>query len=612
MGKHDKAAKQAAKQAKSAAKATAEAKNVGKKPNTTTASQDQPDATTIAAAAQAAAAVSQSNAADRVVDASAAAPESSTGDAVEASSSTPVAPSSPAAAPSSPVVPPTASANEAARRASKPKQARSNPTGPVVVERPRKPRKQPATPLPITKSLAEAVNQAANNACFGARFTHLKIGEHIQYCYGMHMIGSDLNVCAIRCRTSFRHIAMMFNFERGWVRAILKKSPYIFFIECPGSYPLLICAGFNDAPVEGGVGIGADGVPNNRCAQSREAVLSRIVTVFRQARLVTLDVPFPTESALRTPCEVYGTAPAMAAVEKCLKDEGREHAIRRHRAEVPGRGMVSSIAARFTRSATAHASAPTQDPLLPYLPSWYQRKNSYIDGLVRATVHLTDAQIGFYRDSPGLVVMPVAHVIDYDAAREERQLTVRFKGKIDVDAFHTIVVDKLCRNPEYEALASYVTYGTLCVTINKPLSRSTLRSMTTMLSKETTDLAGSWFVVPNSDKLPSAWEQKVASLPRTSFLPDEPIQQEPLVRRTVAVSAPVDPTFLAAIAKRLGFTLISARECDFSVTPLRFVGEWPTVEQARAMEGEDNAIRIQNGGFNFVLEVLAPLDEQRV
>ena len=119
--------------------------------------------------------------------------------------------------------------------------------------------------------------------------------------------------------------------------------------------------------------------------------------------------------------------------------------------------------------------------------------------------------------------------------------------------------------------------------------------------------------MPNSDKLPSEWEQKVAALPRTSFLPNEPIvQQEALVRRTVAISTPVDPTFLAAIAKELGFTLIAARDCDFSVVPLRFVGEWPTVEQARTMEGEANARRLQIGDFSFVLEVLSPLDEQRV
>ena len=193
------------------------------------------------------------------------------------------------------------------------------------------------------------------------------------------------------------------------------------------------------------------------------------------------------------------------------------------------------------------------------------------------------------------------------------RLAVRFAGNIDVAVFHNIVVEKLCRNPDYQALASYVTYNTLCVTVNKPLSRSTLHKMQQMLSKETTDVKGSWHVVPDSDKLPSAWEQKVAALPRMSFIPHERVvQQDALVRRTVAVSAPVDPVVMALVAKQLGFVLVAARDCDFSVAPLRFVGEWPTVEKAKEVEGEENAVQIQIGDYSFVLEVLSPLDEQRV
>jgi hypothetical protein len=572
--------------------------NVGKT-NATSDRQDTP-AAAVAAAEQVVAAVTNSLSADRVQDAPA-------NPAPEHGVATTPRDASPDAAT------PTAPAAEDASRARTPQAPKPN----VVVERKKasKPR-SPPTPLPITKSLANAINLAAHNTkrsgapgAFAWSPSLLQVGGNIPYCYGMQMLSSEHNICAIRCRTSFRHAEKMYNFERGWTRPIINASPHIFFVECPGSNPLVICAGFKDSPVQGGVGVGANGVASNRNEKSREAVLSRIITVSRPALQVTLNVAFPEESTKRTPCEVHGTAAAMAALEKCIEEEGREHAHRRHRAEAPGQGMVSSITARFR----GNSATPPQDPTLPYHPGWYKSKNCYIDGLVRATVHLTDAQMQHFRNTPGLLIMPVRHVIEYDEKVDERQLTIRFKGNIDVGVFHNIVVEKLCRNAEYEAFASYVTYATLCVTLNKPVSRATLRAIVSMLKKETTDLSGSWFLMPNSDKLPSEWEQKAAALPRTRFLPNEPIvQQEALVRRTVAISTPVDPAFLAAIAKELGFTLVAARECDFSVTPLRFVGEWPTVEQAKKMEGEDNARRIQVGDFNFVLEVLSPLDEQRV
>ena len=477
-----------------------------------------------------------------------------------------------------------------ARSASAPDQRRRTSTPKVVVEG-KSPNKRESQPLPVTTSLAAAIPELVK-------------GTNIPYCTNMKVTESGLKICAIRCRTSFRHKRAMYNHERGWVRVVLQAAVRIYFVECAGSFPLLICI-FGDAPVVGGVGIGADNVPSNRSAKSREAVLERTLTVTRPVRnTLNLDITIPTDAkSNRTLCELYGTAAAMVDVQKYLDNLGEEHAIRRHRQEV--QGFVGALASRLTGS--------NKDQLLPFQPNWYQSKRCFINGLVRATVQLTDAEIENIRKTPGLVVMPLSHVINYDEKLEERQLAVRFAGNIDVDVFHRIIVEKLCRNPDYQALASYVTYNTLCVTVNKPVSRSTLHKMHQLLSKETTDVRGSWHIVPDTDKLPSAWEQKVAALPRMSFIPNERVvQQDVLVRRTVAVSAPVDAVVMALVAKQLGFALVTARDCDFSVAPLRFVGEWPTVEKAKEVEGEENAVQIQIGDYSFVLEVLSPLDEQRV
>jgi hypothetical protein len=489
---------------------------------------------------------------------------------------------------SSPAVSQRASVARSATSASD--QRRRTPAPKVVVEG-KSPNKRESQPLPVTTSLAAAIPELVK-------------GTNITFCTNMKVTESGLKVCAIRCRTSFRHKRSMYNHERGWVRVVLQAAIRIYFVECAGSFPLLICF-FGDAPIVGGVGIGADNVPSNRSAKSREAVLERILTVTRPVRnTLNLDITIPTEAkSNRTVCELYGTAPAMADVQKYLDNLGEEHAIRRHRQEV--QGFVGALASRLTGS--------NKDQLLPFHPNWYQSKRCIINGLVRATVHLTDTEIENIRKTSGLVVMPLTHVINFDEKLEERQLAVRFAGNIDVNAFHSIIVEKLCRNPDYQALASYVTYNTLCVTVNKPVSRATLHKMHQMLSKETTDVRGSWHIIPDTDKLPSAWEQKVAALPRMSFIPNERVvQQEVVVRRTVAVSAPVDPVVMALVAKQLGFALVTARDCDFSVAPLRFVGEWPTVEKAKEVEGEENAVQIQIGDYSFVLEVLSPLDEQRV
>lgn len=569
MGKGNKADKAPDKAAGKASRA--KATEVGKSNTKSTESRQQDE--TVSAAAQAVAAVASATAAANAA-------------ADETVNDAPAPQQSPLAGPESPAisqrVPAHPTASEQRRRTSK--------SSKVVVEG-KSPNKRESQPLPVTTSLAAMVPELVK-------------GTTIPFCTNMKVTESDIKVCAIRCRTSFRHKRAMYNHERGWVRFVLQAAVRIYFVECPGSFPLLICF-FGDAPIVGGVGIGADNVPSTRSAKSREAVLERTLTVSRPVRnTISLNITIPADAnSNRTMCELYGFASAMADVQKYLGNLGDEHATRRHRQE--GQGFVGAITSRLTGS--------TKDQLLPFQPNWYQSKNCYINGLVRATVQLTDTEIENIRKTPGLVVMPLTHVIDYDDKLEERQLAVRFAGNIDVTVFHNIVVEKLCRNPEYQALASYVTYNTLCVTVNKPLSRSTLHKMQQMLSKETTDLNGSWHVVPDSDKLPSAWEQKIATLPRMSFIPHERVvQQDALVRRTVAVSAPVDPVVMALVAKQLGFVLVTARDCDFSVAPLRFVGEWPTVEKAKDMEGEDNATQIQIGDYNFVLEVLSPLDEQRV
>jgi hypothetical protein len=153
---------------------------------------------------------------------------------------------------------------------------RRTPKPKAVVEG-KSPNKRESQPLPVTTSLA-------------AMIPELVKGTNIPYCTNMKVTESEVKVCAIRCRTSFRHKRAMYNHERGWVRFVLQAAVRIYFVECPGSFPLLICF-FGDAPIVGGVGIGADNMPSNRSAKSREAVLERILAVSRPVRNTLITIP---------------------------------------------------------------------------------------------------------------------------------------------------------------------------------------------------------------------------------------------------------------------------------------------------------------------------------
>ena len=472
----------------------------------------------------------------------------------------------------------TASVKELERRKKK--------SGKVVVDKPKQPARVPPLPLQTARyaSRIPDVLQAEDGS--------LKF-ETIDWGFGQKVLDSDRDIVAIRCRKGFVNAKAMYNNERGWVREILNCSPVIKFIHDCGSYPLIIAQGFKSDRVNNkGVGITNNNVMVNGTTRSR--TLDRISTCSIPAkRRVIQNLEFDqaleksTEAQL-IQCDVY--APQTQMSELALK--------MRHHAQA-NNGKLARVKGWLS-------GAQDEDAC----PDHFHAKRSYIDGLDHAIVHITQAQKNEFESMPLVLIIPSVDVVDNKV--EDHQIVVRYKNNISVAEFHA-AVDK-CVAKKHAANCTYVTYKTAIVTLKAKVDRPKIAELLKDLASGSSTAKAAWHIVPHTDSIPSPQEAKLTNAKRTVWGKGESPPSEPQPvrhRRYMGIDGPCDKHILAAIVKTLGFTLLTQVNAAHMDTPLRWMVEFDTLEEATAMEGAENAVEVElPSGKKIILEVMPPSTRQ--
>ena len=494
------------------------------------------------------------------------------------------------------------------------------------------PRKDRRPPLPLDTEkyltrIPDVLKDAEGNVIY----------KTIGWAFGHKVLESQADIVAIRCRKGFKSFKAMYNNERGWVRDILNKSPVIKFIHEVGSYPLIIAQGFNTNRVNtSGIGITnvnmtngnvrqetlikfihevgsypliiAQGFNTNRVNTSgigitnvnmtngnvRQETLGRIRTVaLRTDRRVVMptlefDMELENEVAKLIECEVFATKQGMG----CLKNTMQQNA-------------AQSTAGAIYGAVKGWVKGQSEDP------KHFHSKKCYIDGLGHAIVELTPEQKTSVSKMPGVLIMPQADIIDDKA--EAKQLTIRCTNTdISVEDFHA-VIDK-CVAKKHNADVTYVTYKSVIVTLPTKVDRPVIAELLKELGAGSKLAKAAWKIVPHSDNIPSPQETKLTKATRTIWNKNEKAPETPppvMHRRYVEIDHPCPEKVLFAVAKHLKFTLLSAVTADYADAPLRYVGEWETMEAAKAMEGVVQEVELPSGR-KIILVVKPPIVTRQV
>ena len=435
---------------------------------------------------------------------------------------------------------------------------------------PKKKDRTPPKPLdtePYLDRIPDVLKDAEGNVIY----------KTIGWAHAHKVLESPADIVAIRCRKGFKSFKAMYNNERGWVRAILNKSPVIKFIHEVGKYPLIIAQGFNTNRVNtSGIGITNVNMINGNV---RQETLGRIHTValrlHQRVVVATMDFDMTLEAdaAKLIDCEVFATKQGMG----CLKSTMQNHA------------------AQSTAGAVYGAVKGWLKPGQSEDPKNFHSKKCYVDGLSYAVVELTPEQKATVSKMPGVLIMSQADVIDDKA--EEKQLTIRCTdNNISVEDFHA-VIDK-CVAKKHNADVTYVTYKTVIVTLPTKVDRPVIAELLKELGAGSKIAKAAWKIVPHSDNIPSPQETKLTKATRTIWNKNEKAPETPppvLHRRYVEIDHPCPEKVLFAVAKYLKFTLLSAVTADYADAPLRYIGEWQTMEEAKAMEGVVKEVELPSG-----------------
>ena len=449
------------------------------------------------------------------------------------------------------------------------------------------PRKDRRPPLPLDTEkyltrIPDVLKDAEGNVIY----------KTIGWAFGHKVLESQADIVAIRCRKGFKSFKAMYNNERGWVRDILNKSPVIKFIHEVGSYPLIIAQGFNTNRVNtSGIGITNVNMTNGNV---RQETLGRIRTVaLRTDRRVVMptlefDMELENEVAKLIECEVFATKQGMG----CLKNTMQQNA-------------AQSTAGAIYGAVKGWVKGQSEDP------KHFHSKKCYIDGLGHAIVELTPEQKTSVSKMPGVLIMPQADIIDDKA--EAKQLTIRCTNTdISVEDFHA-VIDK-CVAKKHNADVTYVTYKSVIVTLPTKVDRPVIAELLKELGAGSKLAKAAWKIVPHSDNIPSPQETKLTKATRTIWNKNEKAPETPppvMHRRYVEIDHPCPEKVLFAVAKHLKFTLLSAVTADYADAPLRYVGEWETMEAAKAMEGVVQEVELPSGR-KIILVVKPPIVTRQV
>ena len=387
----------------------------------------------------------------------------------------------------------------------------------------------------------------------------------------------------------------MYNNERGWVREIINNSPVIKFIAETGSYPLIIAQGFITNRVQQGVGITSDNyiINGTQRAQTLARVESIALQPVKRSVIPTMqfdmaDMKLEEDAAKLIQCEVYATEKAMSALAMKMRHHDQS--------------MAASMYDKVKGLWKGHA-----------IPDHFKEKKSYIDGLYHAIVQVTEAQKEEFEKMSQVLIMPTIDIIDNKL--EENQLTIRCKDKnITVEQFHAVMDTWVAK--KHKASVTYVTYKTAIVTLKSQVDRPVIADLIKDLGTGSKTAKATWKIVPHSDNIPSPQETKLTKATRTIWSKDEKPPETPppvLHRRYVYIDRPCPELVLKRVAEILGFTLISPAEAAWLDAPLRFIGEWKTLEEAKAMEGAENVQEVElPSGRTIILEVQPPSVTRRV
>ena len=414
---------------------------------------------------------------------------------------------------------------------------------------------------------------------------------------------SSSDSCVIRCRAGFSHIRLVHNHERAWVRMLLDISPIIYFIECVGSHPVLVCAGYKSEPIQGGIGMEESGRTLPTKGRTQTVDRTKVVP-FPTKRSIKLRVDEADEASTRRPHTLYGTGDAISKASQRIRqiEEGLMSTASAAKPTITSR-MVSY--ANVWRSSNAGAPEPVR-------PSLLTEKKSYIEGLEHVVAKLTDAEVAellMYKD---VVVMPTAHVEEYDEEREKHMLTIRAKEKTTTVAGFHAAVSKLVRHDHLQAFCTYQTYNCVAVTFKQKVS-SKLMSTINKFFREETKGATSVFLRPHSEDVESFFETNLHEVKRTVFKGAAPPSPPPptAVRRIIGTSCAVSENAIAAIAESLKCDIVAPQDAEYNLTPLRFVGEWASQGELDEVLKEGETVSFTLGSRHVIAEIM-PVPKPRM
>lgn len=414
---------------------------------------------------------------------------------------------------------------------------------------------------------------------------------------------SSSDSCVIRCRAGFSHIRLVHNHERAWVRMLLDISPIIYFIECVGSHPVLVCAGYKSEPIQGGIGMEESGRTLPTKGRTQTVDRTKVVS-FPTKRSIKLRVDEVDEASTRRPHTLYGTGEAISKASQRIRQIEQALMATAPAAKPTIASRVASYANVWRGS---NAGAPE-----PVRPSFLTEKKSYIEGLEHVVAKLTDAEVAEFLTYKDVVIMPTAHVEEYDEEREKHMLTIRAKEKTTTVAGFHAAVSKLVKHDHLQAFCTYQTYNCVAVTFKQKVS-SKLMSTINKFFREETKGATSVFLRPHSEDVESFFETNLHEVKRTVFKGAAPPPPPPptAVRRIIGTSRAVSENAIAAIAESLQCDIVAPQDAEYNLTPLRFVGEWASQGELDEVLKEGETVSFTLGSRQVIVEIM-PVPKPRM
>ena len=430
------------------------------------------------------------------------------------------------------------------------------------------------------------------------------------------------NIVAIRACMAFQEIRCVYNKERPWVREIMNASPRIAFVEGVGQFPLIICEGFHKDRVTYGEGIDPQtGKPmsnsNKRASTVHRTQHVRFPVAKRLGAISTT-----SEGDGRATFILYGTAAAMSKIALLL----RETEFVEKKAREESQSLAMSLIPRFMRT----SPEVRQDKIagefhaLPgdkkrELTALFKEKKSFIDGLACARAQLNDKEAEALRaEFADIMFMPLDQMIKFDEDVEARQLSLRFKTPrnskfMEVSDFHSLVQRHVANDKELTDFCTYTNYCNVTITMSQKVTKSMINDLRQKLNAEAKklDVAGSFWLIPHADEIPSGSAAALHELKRTVPKPNSNKKgwgppPPTAIRRSVGVSRPISVAAMQQACGELGCSVVAEQEADFSVGIIRWCVEFESVEAFEKADVEGQAFSVMIDGEETTIQVFPP------